>query len=139
MIRPSSLINERLIMMGVLRCHCSQVDKMAFRYGFSDKPQPLNCKCSLVAGLHCLLTVTRRRSGQLNCCLDLGANLHFSWSGLCLSSSISWNPASLSRLVPTAETAPMPRLHQRMNCQRGSPRGQPLRAPSSPSTESSSS
>ena len=99
--------------------------------------QPFNCRCSLVAGLQYLLTVTRRRS-QLNCCLDLGANLHFSRSGLCLSSSVSWNSASPSPLVPTAETAPMPHLHQRMHCRRGSTRGQPLCAPSSPSTESSS-
>ena len=102
---------------------------MAFRYGFLDEP---------VGGLHCLLTVTRRRSGQLNCCLNLAAYLHFSRSGPCLSSSISWNSASLSPLVPTTETAPMPRLCQRMHCHRGSTRGQPLHAPSSPSTESSS-
>ena len=124
-------------MTDVLRCHCSPVDKMTFRYGFSDEPRPLNCRCSPVAGLHCLLTVTGRRI-QLNCCLDLAANLHFSRSGLCLSSSVSWNPASPSRLVPTAETAPMPHLRQRMCCRRGSTRGQPLRTPSSPSTESSS-
>ena len=123
--------------MSVLRCHGSRVDKMAFRYGFSDGTQPLNCRCSPVAGLHYLLTVTGRRS-QLNCCLGLGENLNFSRSGLCLSSSVSWNPASLSRLVPTAETAPMPRLRQRMRCRKGSTRGQPLRAPSSPSTDSSS-
>ena len=116
-------------MTRVLRLHCSRVDKMAFRYGFSDET---------VAGLHCLLTVTRRRSGQLNCCLDLGAYLHFSQSGLCLSSSVSWNPTSLSRLVPIAKTAPMPRLRQRMCCRRGSTRGQPLHATSSPSTKSSS-
>ena len=130
MIWPSALINDqRLIMTGVLRLHCSRVDKMAFRYGFSDEP---------VAGLHCLLTVTRRRSGQLNCCLDLAAYLHFSQSRPCLSSSVSWNSASSSPLVPTAETTPMPRLRQRMCCHRGGTRGQPLRAPFSPSTESSS-
>lgn len=117
-------------MMGVLRFLCSWVDKMAFRYGFSDEP---------VAGLHCLLTVTRMRSGQLNCCVDLSAYLHFSRSHLCLYSFVSWNSASSSPLVPTAsETAPMPHLRQRMRCYRGSTRGQPLRAPSSPSTESSS-
>ena len=65
MIQPLALINDqRLIMTGVLRLHCIRVDKMTFRYGFSDEP---------IAGLHCLLTVTRRRSGQLNCCLDLVA------------------------------------------------------------------
>ena len=54
MIQPSALINDqRLIMTGVLRLHCSRVDIMAFCYGFSDE---------LVAGLHCLLIVTRRRS-----------------------------------------------------------------------------
>ena len=128
MIRPSALINDqRLIMTSVLRLHC--IDKMEFRYGFSDEP---------VAGLHCLLTMMRRRSGQLNCCLDLAAYLHFSRSGPCLSSSVSWNYASPSPLVPTAETAPMPRLRQRMHCRRGSTKGQPLRAPSIPSTESSS-
>ena len=79
-----------------------------------------------------------RRSGHLNCYLDLGENLHFSRSGLCLSSSVSWNPASPSRLVPTTETAPMPHLRQWMHCCRGRTRGQPLRAPSIPSTESSS-
>ena len=99
--------------------------------------QPLNCRCSLVAGLHCVLTVTRRRS-QLNCCLDLGANLYFSQSGLCLFSLVSWNPASPSRLVPTTETAPMPHLCQRMRCRKGSTGGQPLHAPSNPSTDSSS-
>ena len=116
-------------MTDVLRLHCIQVDKMVFHYGFSDEP---------VAGLHCLLTMTRRRSGQLNCCLDLAAYLHLTRSGPCLSSSVSWNSASLSPLVTTAETAPMPRLRQRMCCRRGSTRGQPLRAPSSPSTESTS-
>ena len=116
-------------MMSVLRLHCSRVNKMVFRYGFSDEP---------VAGLHYLLIVTRRRSGQLNCCLDLVAYLHFSRSGPCLSSSISWNFSSPSPLVPTAETAPMPRLRQRMRFRKGSTRGQPLRTPSSPSTESSS-
>ena len=130
MIRPSALINDqRLIMTGVLRLHCSRVDKMAFCYGFSDEP---------VVGLHYLLTVTRRRSGQLNCCVDLATYLHFSRSVPCLSSSVSWNFASPSPLVPTAETAPMPHLHQRMCCRRGSNRGQPLRAPSSPSTKWSS-
>ena len=115
--------------MSVLRLHCIRVDKMAFRYGFSDEP---------VAGLHCLLTMTRRRSGQLNCCVDLATYLHFSQSGPCLSSSVFWNSPSPSPLVPTAETAPMPRLRHRMPHHRGSTRGQPLRAPSSPSTESSS-
>ena len=131
MIRPSALINDqRLIMMGVLRLHCNWVDKMAFFYGFSDEP---------VTGLQFLLTVTRRRSGQLNCCVDLASYLHFSRSCPCLSSSISWNSASPSPLVPTAsETAPMPRVRQRMCSRRGSTRGQPLRAPSSPSTELSS-
>ena len=116
-------------MTSVLRVHF--IDKMEFRYGFSDEP---------VAGLHCLLTVMRRRSGQLNCCVDLAAYLHFSRSGPCLSSSVSWNYASPSPLVPTAsETAPMPHVRQRMRCRRGSTRGQLLRAPSSPSTELSSS
>ena len=116
-------------MTGILRLHCSRVDKMAFRYGFSNEP---------VVGLHCLLTVTRRRSGQLNCCLDLVAYLHFSWSRLCLSSSVSWNSASSSPFVPTAsETAPMPRLCQRMRCRRGStcalpPSPQSSRLPASP-------
>ena len=103
---------------------------MAFLYGFSNEP---------VAGLHCLLIVTRRRSGQLNCCLDFAAYLHFSRSSLFLSSSVSWNSASPSPLVPTAsETTPMPRMRQRMRCRRGGTRGQPLHAPSSPSTKSSS-
>ena len=110
--------------------HCSRVEKMDFSYSFSNEP---------VAGLHCLRTVTIRRSGQLNCCLDLAAYLHFSRSGPCLSSSVSWNSASPSPLVPTApETAPMPRVRHRMRFRRGSTRGQPLRAPSSPSTESTS-
>ena len=82
--------------------------------------------------------MTRRRSGQLHCCLDLAAYLHFYRSGPCLSSSVSWNSASPSPLVPTAETAPMPPLRQRMHCCRGSTRGQPRCAPSSPSTESTS-
>ena len=64
--------------------------------------------------------------------------MHFSQSGLCLSSSVSWNPASPSHLVPTAEITPMPRVRQRMHCRRSSTRGQPLRAPSNTSTESSS-
>ena len=106
--------------------HYNRVEKMAFSYGLSDE---------LVAGLHCLLTMTIRRSGQLNCCLDLAPYMHFSRFCLCLSSSVSWNFASSSPLVPTApETAPMPRVRHRMRCCRGSTRGQPLRAPSNPST-----
>ena len=104
---------------------------MAFSYDFLDEP---------VVGLHCLLTVTTRRSGQLNCCLDLAAYMHLSRFCLCLSSSVNWNSASPSPLVPTApEIAPMPRVRHRMCCRRGSTRGQPRRAPSSPSTESNSS
>ena len=55
-----------------------------------------------------------------------------------MSSYVSWNSTSSSPLVPTVETAPMPRLRQRMCFRRGSTRGQPLCTPSSPSTESSS-
>ena len=109
--------------------HCRRVDKMAFSHGFSDK---------LVARLHCLLTVTIRRSGQRNFCLDFAAYFHFSRFCLCLSSSINWNSAS-SSLVPTApDIAPMPRVRHRMRCRRGSTRRQPRRAPSSPSIESTS-
>ena len=103
---------------------------MAFSHGFSDKP---------VAGLHCLLTVTIRRSGQLNFCLDFAAYLHFSQFCLCLFSFVNWNSASSSPLVPTApEIAPMPRVCHRMRCRRGSTRGQSRRAPSSTSTEMTS-
>ena len=110
--------------------HCRRVDKMAFSHGFSDKP---------VAGLHCLLTVTIRRSGQLNYCLDLAAYLHFSRSCLCLSSFVNCNSTSSSPLVPTApKIAPMPRMRHRMHCRRGSTRGQSRRAPSSTSTEMTS-
>ena len=100
---------------------------MAFSHGFSDKP---------VAGLHCLVTVTIRRSGQRNFCLDFAAYFHFSRFCLCLSSSVNWNSAS-SSLVPTA-IAPMPRVRHRMRCRRGSTRGQSRRAPSSTSTEMTS-
>ena len=103
---------------------------MAFSHGFSDKP---------IAGLHCLLTVTIRRSGQLNCYLDLAAYLHFSRFYLFLSSSVNWNSTSSSPLVPTTpEIAPMPRVRHRMRCRRGSTRGQSRRAPSSTSTEMTS-
>ena len=103
---------------------------MAFRHGFSDKP---------VAGLHCLVTATIRRSGQRNFCLDFAAYLHFSRFCLCLFSSVNWNSASSYPLVPTApEIAPMPRVRHRMHCRRGRTRGQPRRAPSNTSTESTS-
>ena len=86
MARPSTQFTAGLLL--VYRCIVIWIHTMERCSGLKNYPLPIAQRCSPDAGLSSLRTSSGKRC-RLNCCLDLGENLHLSLAGVCLLATFS--------------------------------------------------